>query len=385
MLPICDWLSEVKKHFALQGRFTNMNERRIIHIDMDAFFAAVEQRDFPELRGKPVAVGGSSLRGVVASASYEARKFGVRSAMPSVTAKRQCPNLIFVKSRFKVYKEVSEQIRSVFYEYTDLVEPLSLDEAYLDVTENKKQIYSGTLIANEIRARIEAETGLTASAGVSFNKFLAKTASDINKPNGICVITPAEAEAFLESLKIEKFYGIGKVTAKKMKAFGIHTGKDLKARSELELVQRFGKAGRHYYRIVRARDDRAVNPHRIRKSIGTERTFSEDITNLAEMKVKVLMIAEMLFADCKRLDNYGRTVTLKAKTPDFRQITRSKSYGGEVRTLADLQKTATDLLEENAADITAVRLLGVAVSNLSRELPVGEGIQLEFDFTEEEE
>ncbi len=347
---------------------------------MDAFYASVEQRDFPELRGKPVAVGGSASRGVVASCSYEARKFGVRSAMPSITAARKCPGLIFVKHRFPVYKEVSAQIREIFHAYTDLVEPLSLDEAYLDVTENKKKLYSGTLIANEIRKRIYEETGLTASAGVSFNKFLAKTASDVNKPDGICVITPDEAIDFLEKLKIERFYGIGKVTAKKMQAWGIYTGKDLKAWSELDLVQRFGKAGRHYYRIVRAEDHRAVNPNRIRKSIGAERTFSEDLETTTAMKKKLKEIAEKVFDHCLRLDNYGRTVTMKAKTPDFQIITRSKSYGGEVRTLEILQNTAIELLLENTEDLPAVRLLGVAVSNLSKEQQPGEGVQLEFDF-----
>lgn len=357
-----------------------MSKRKIIHIDMDAFYAAVEQRDFPELRGKPVAVGGSALRGVVASCSYEARRFGVHSAMPSITAKRQCPDLIFTKHRFDVYREVSQQIRAIFHEYTDLVEPLSLDEAYLDVTENKKGINSGTILANQIRKRILEETQLTASAGVSFNKFLAKTASDINKPNGICVITPADAIAFLEELKIEKFYGIGKVTAKKMKAFRIFNGADLKKWSEIDLVKRFGKAGRHYYRIVRADDSRRVNPHRIRKSIGAERTFSEDLQTIPEMKERLLAISEIVFGHCEKLDNYGRTVTLKAKSPDFQQITRSRSYVGEVRTLKDLQKIVISLLEENTEDIPAVRLLGVAVSNLSKEQQSQEGVQLEFDF-----
>jgi len=274
---------------------------------MDAFYAAVEQRDHPELRGKPVAVGGSASRGVVASCSYEARKYGVRSAMPSITAKRQCPDLIFVKHRFDVYREVSQQIRAIFHEYTDLVEPLSLDEAYLDVTENKKGIKSGTIVANQIRKRILEETQLTASAGVSFNKFLAKTASDVNKPNGICVITPDDAIEFLEALKIERFYGIGKVTAKKMNAFRIFNGADLKKWSEIDLVKRFGKAGRHYYRIVRADDSRAVNPHRIRKSIGAERTFSNDLQTISEMKERLLAISEIVFGHCKKLDNYGRT------------------------------------------------------------------------------
>ena len=260
---------------------------------MDAFFAAIEQRDFPELRGNPVAVGGSAKRGVVASASYEARKYGVRSAMPSITAKRRCPDLIFVKHRFEVYREVSQQIRAIFLDYTDLVEPLSLDEAFLDITENKKNLNSGTLIAQEILQRIKETTNLTASAGVSFNKFLAKTASDINKPDGMKVITPEEALPFLEQLPIEKFFGIGKVTAAKMKHLGIHTGGDIKAWTLLDLVQRFGKAGRHFYKIVRAEDNRPVNPNRIRKSIGAERTFSEDLTETAAMRERIEHVAKV--------------------------------------------------------------------------------------------
>ncbi|MCO6488333.1 MAG: DNA polymerase IV, partial [Phaeodactylibacter sp.] len=243
---------------------------------MDAFYASVEQRDHPELRGKPIAVGGAGMRGVVASASYEARKFGVRSAMPSVTARRLCPQLIFVRSRFDVYRDVSHQIRDIFLEYTDLVEPLSLDEAYLDVTDARRGPRSATLIAGEIRRRIREETGLTASAGVSFNKFLAKVASDINKPDGQKVITPEEAIPFLEGLPIDAFHGIGKVTAEKMRRMGIFDGAGLKRYTEAELVRRFGKVGRHYYRIVRADDGREVNPNRIRKSIGAERTYKED-------------------------------------------------------------------------------------------------------------
>lgn len=347
---------------------------------MDAFYASVEQRDHPEWRGKPLAAGGSSRRGVVTSASYEARKYGVRSAMPGARAKQLCPDLIFAKLRFDVYKEVSQQIRAIFFEYTDLVEPLSLDEAYLDVTENKKGINSGTIIANEIRRRIFEETQLTASAGVSFNKFIAKTASDVNKPNGICVITPEEATEFLDNLKIEKFFGIGKVTAEKMRNMGIRTGADLKKRSEIELVRRFGKAGRHFYRIVRAQDERPVNPNRIRKSIGAERTFSEDIVEPAQMQEKIRMVAERVFQYCKKTDNYGRTVTIKAKSPDFQVLTRSKSFGGEVRTYEMLEKIALDLLAENQKDIPAVRLLGVSVSNLSKEQQAGDGIQLEFEF-----
>lgn len=355
-----------------------MNQRKIIHIDMDAFYASVEQRDQPELRGKPVAVGGSGKRGVVASASYEARRYGVRSAMPSVTALRKCPDLIFVKSRFDVYRAVSQQIRDIFLDYTDLVEPLSLDEAYLDVTENKRGINSGTIIAEEIRKRIQEETGLTASAGVSFNKFLAKIASDINKPNGIKVITPPEAPAFLDALPIEKFHGIGKVTAQKMKKLGIHTGADLKTWTEIELVRRFGKVGRHYFRIVRADDQREVNPNRIRKSIGAERTFREDLVQVEDMKEKLTHIAGIVFEYMKKSDNFGRTVTIKIKSADFVISTRSKSFAIEVTELDDLVAIAHELLESNQEEIDKVRLLGVSVSNLQKENTVG--IQLKFDF-----
>lgn len=358
--------------------------RKIIHIDMDAFYASVEQRDHPELRGKPIAVGGAGMRGVVASASYEARKYGVRSAMPSVTARRLCPQLAFVKSRFDVYRDVSHQIREIFLEYTDLVEPLSLDEAYLDVTHSKRGPKSATLIAEEIRRRIREETGLTASAGVSFNKFLAKVASDINKPNGMKVITPEEAIPFLEELPIETFHGIGKVTAEKMRRMGIFNGAGLKKYSEVELVRRFGKVGRHYYRIVRAEDDREVNPNRIRKSIGAERTYKEDITDIREMKERLSFLAEVVYKYMEKADNYGRTVSIKAKMPDFRIITRSRTFTTEVRRLGDLAAVAHELLEENKDDIGSVRLLGVSVSNLSKEQAT-DGIQLEFDFEPQKE
>lgn len=354
--------------------------RKIIHIDMDAFYASVEQRDRPELKGKPLAVGGSSLRGVVASASYEARRFGVRSAMPSVTARRLCPNIIFVKSRFDVYREVSNQIRDIFLSYTELVEPLSLDEAYLDVTVNKKDLKSAIFIAREIRKEIEAQTQLTASAGVSFNKFLAKVASDINKPNGMKVILPEEAESFLEELPIEKFHGIGKVTANKMKRMGLHKGRDLKKWSELELVRRFGKMGLHYYKIVRAEDDRPVNPNRIRKSIGAERTYSADLTRLEEMNEKVRYLCQVVYDYMEKKDNFGRTLTLKIKDSDFKVITRSRTFGGEIRKLEDLEAAALQLLKENIQADHRIRLLGVAVSNLSKEQIGGGGIQLEFDF-----
>lgn len=360
-----------------------MEDRKIIHIDMDAFYASVEQRDNPELRGKPVSVGGAGLRGVVASASYEARRYGVRSAMPSVTAKRLCPNLIFVKSRFDVYREVSNQIRTIFFEYTDLVEPLSLDEAYLDITDNKMGIESAVQVAEEIRAKILATTQLTASAGVSFNKFLAKTASDINKPNGLKEISRAEAIAFLEELPVKKFHGVGKVTAEKMNRMGIYTGKDLKNLDEIELIRRFGKSGRYYYRIVRAEDQREVNPHRIRKSIGAERTFFEDLTAIPEMKAKLEYIAGVVFRHMQKSDNFGRTITLKMKTADFKIITRSKTFAVEVKALEDIIKISHELLENNQSDIDKIRLLGISISNLAKEQESG-GVQLELDFEEEE-
>lgn len=351
--------------------------RKIIHIDMDAFYASVEQRDHPELRGKPVAVGFGGNRGVVASASYEARKYKVRSAMPSITAKRLCPQLIFVPSRFDVYRAVSQQIRSIFLDYTNLVEPLSLDEAYLDVTSNKKNLNSGTLIAQDIRKRIFEETQLTASAGVSFNKFLAKIASDINKPNGIKVITPEEALDFLTSLPIEKFHGIGKVTAQKMKNLNIYTGGDLREWSEIALVTRFGKPGRHFYRIVRAEDDRAVNPNRIRKSIGAERTYSEDLADIELMKKKLSYLSGLVFEYMSQRNNFGRTVTIKIKSSDFQTITRSKSFVSEVRQAEQLEAIVHELIEENKGEIEKVRLLGVAVSNLEKEKEEG-GIQLKL-------
>lgn len=347
---------------------------------MDAFFASCEQRDNPALRGKPIAVGGGSLRGVVAAASYEARKYGVRSAMPSVTAKRLCPDLIFVKHRFDVYRSVSTQIRAIFFEYTDLVEPLSLDEAYIDVTENKRGIASGTIIAEKIRQQIFETTQLTASAGVSYCKFLAKIASDINKPNGIKVITPEEAIPFLEQLKIEKFHGIGKVTANKMHQLGIHTGGDLKQQTELELVKRFGKVGRHYYKIVRGIDDRVVNPNRIRKSIGAERTFKEDLDKWEDLKSKLEPMITSVFTFMKEKANYGRTVSLKIKTANFQTITRSKTFSSEVRNFEIFRQTALELLEENYKAAGKIRLLGIAASNLMRENMKEGGIQLEFDF-----
>ncbi|WP_017729899.1 DNA polymerase IV [Nafulsella turpanensis] len=338
--------------------------RKIIHVDMDAFYASVEQRDNPAYRGKPLAVGGSRERGVVAAASYEARQFGVRSAMPSALAYRKCPHLIFVKPRFDVYKAVSEQIRAVFFEYTDLVEPLSLDEAYLDVTNNKKGLPSATLIAREIRQRILSETRLTASAGISINKFLAKTASDINKPNGQFLIPPEKAMDFLAELPISKFYGIGKVTAEKMHGLGILKGTDLREQSEAELIRLFGKAGRYYYQIVRGIDQRPVNPNRIRKSIGAENTFSHNLTEEAEMLEELSDIAAQVAGRLQRADRQGRTLTIKIKFADFVQITRSRTFGHPVSSQRTIEMLAHEILLQEKLEGKEVRLLGITISNL---------------------
>lgn len=351
---------------------------------MDAFYASVEQRDHPELRGKPLAVGGNSERGVVAAASYEARKFGVRSAMPSKIAARQCPDLIFVRPRFDAYKEVSAQIRALFYDYTDLVEPLSLDEAYLDVTSNKKGLPSATLIAKEIKERIRAETQLTASAGISINKFLAKTASDVNKPDGIFLIPPEQAVAYVERLPIERFFGIGKVTAEKMHKMGIHHGLDLKQWSELDLVSRFGKSGRYYYRISRAEDDRPVNPDRIRKSLGAENTFSSNITSLKEVLAKLDAIRTTLVKRMLASSTKGKTFTIKAKYEDFQIITRSKT----VEYWIENDEQVTPLITEVVKQVPltkGIRLLGLSISNLNHELEEREekkavATQLTLDF-----
>ncbi len=331
---------------------------------MDAFFASVEQRDNPELRGKPVAVGGSRARGVVAAASYEARKYGVHSALASKIAAQRCPQLIFVKARFDVYSAVSRQIREIFHEYTDLVEPLSLDEAYLDVTENKIGMPSATIIANQIRQRIFEVTGLTASAGVSFNKFLAKIASDMNKPNGFTLITPDKAEELVASLEISKFHGIGKVTAAKMQSMGILTGADLRERTEEELVRHFGKTGRYYYRIARAQDDRDVQPHRIRKSIGSERTFETDIAEEETMLEQLLYLAKEVAHDMERLKATAKTITLKIKYFDFTLNTRSKTFGSEFATADAIFTIARDLLRMPQLPQYPVRLLGISASSL---------------------
>ena len=338
--------------------------RKIIHIDMDAFFASIEQRDNPQLRGKPIAVGGVGERGVVAAASYEARRFGVRSAMASVTARKLCPQLIFVKTRHDHYKEVSAQIMSIFYEYTDLVEPLSIDEAFLDVTHNKKGLPSATLIAREIKQRIKEATGLTASVGISVNKFLAKVASDYRKPDGVFVIPPKDVEEFLEELTIEKFYGIGKVTAQKMHQIGIFKGKDLKQRDEADLIRLFGKAGSYYYYIVRGIDPREVNPHRIRKSVGTERTFSQNLIDKVEIQKELESISIELIGRMERNGAIGRTLTFKLKFSDFEQITRSKTLLYNIQSLQQIYPLACELLQ--SVQLTkSIRLMGLTISNLA--------------------
>ncbi|QYS88177.1 MULTISPECIES: DNA polymerase IV [Flavobacterium] len=353
--------------------------RKIIHIDMDAFYASVEQMDHPELIGLPIAVGGSEIRGVVSAASYEARKFGVRSAMTGMQAKRLCPNLIFIKPRFERYREISLKIRKIFFEYTDLVEPLSLDEAYLDVTQNKKNNPSATLIASEIRYRIFNEVGLTASAGISVNKFVAKIASDYNKPNGQKTIHPDEVTIFLESLDIKKFYGIGKVTAEKMYQLGIYTGQDLKSKTLEYLETYFGKSGKHYYYLVRGISNSPVKPNRASKSVAAEHTFYTNLTSEIFMEEKLERIANEL---AKRLQKHklsGKTITLKIKYSDFTQQTRSKTLPYFVSDQNLLLDTAKELLYQDRMK-DSVRLLGISVSNLNTEIKKTVVIQLRFDF-----
>lgn len=339
--------------------------RKIIHVDMDAFYASVEQRDNPELRGKPVAVGGAAARGVVAAASYEARNFGVHSAMPSVTAARKCPDLIFVKPRFEVYRAVSQQIREIFAEYTSLIEPLSLDEAYLDVTENHKCMPLATEIAQEIRAKIKIVTGLNASAGISYNKFLAKMASDLNKPNGQAVITPKNGPAFVEGLAVKKFHGVGPATAEKMRKLGIETGADLKAQSMQFLTERFGKSGPYFYGIARAIDERQVRPDRVRKSVGAEDTFVTDIDDLVLATSELEPLAQKVWSYCEARGFTGKTVTVKIKYSDFSQATRSKTSAFPVANYNDILETATTLLATVYPFKRSVRLLGVTLSTLT--------------------
>ena len=341
--------------------------RKIIHVDMDAFYASVEQRDHPEYRGKPLVVGGSpeGRGGVIAAASYEARKYGVRSAMPSKQAVQLCPHLIFAPGRFGVYKEVSGKIREIFRRHTDLIEPLSLDEAYLDVTTDKQGIGSAIAIARSIKQAIKEELNLTASAGVSVNKFVAKVASDLNKPDGLTFIGPDQVTTFMEQLAVEKFYGVGKVTADKMKAMGLHTGADLKRLTEDELVQGFGKVGRFYYRIVRGIDDRPVQPNRESKSVGAEDTFAYDLTDVEEMNTELRKIANLVADRLQKHGLKGRTITLKIKYNDFRQITRRRSFP-DLSDNADLiLHTARQLLLTTQLEGIKVRLLGITVSGFT--------------------
>jgi DNA polymerase-4 len=341
--------------------------RKIIHIDMDAFYASVEQRDNEALRGKPVAVGYSEARGVVATASYEARRYGIHSAMPSLTAKSKCPQLIFVLPRFDVYQQVSLQIREIFLEYTDLVEPLSLDEAFLDVTVNHRNNPSASLIAKEIQQRIFEKTGLPASAGVSVNKFLAKIASDYNKPRGFFVIPPEKAEAFVESLKIEQFFGVGKVTAQKMHDNRIFTGYDLKQQSEAELVHLFGKMGHSLYLNARGIDTREVDPRRIIRSISTETTFLQDKDNRILLTVELYHLAKEVFERINEEKFYGRTITVKVKYADFKTITKSKTLLQKITLFNQFWPIAREMMKEIDFSIQPVRLLGLGISNAENE------------------
>lgn len=349
---------------------------------MDAFYASVEQLDNPELVGKAIAVGGSEERGVVAAASYEARKFGVKSAMSSIIAKRNCPHLIFVKPRFDRYREISNQIREIFYQYTDLVEPLSLDEAYLDVTDNKIGHPSATLIAREIRQKIKEKTGLNASAGISINKFIAKVASDINKPNGQKTVNPEEVEEFLSNLQIRKFHGVGKVTAEKMYLLGIFKGADLKLKSEDFLTEHFGKSGSHYYNVVRGIHLSEVKPNRIRKSLGAERTFDENISSEIFMIERLENISEEIERRLKKSNVAGKTVTLKIKYSDFSLHTRSKTLPFFISGKDLILESAKELLFQERMK-ESVRLLGISLSNLNTEKTEKKkeiAVQLKFEF-----
>lgn len=351
-------------------------DRKIIHVDMDAFFASVEQRDDPMLRGRPVAVGYPAARGVVAAASYEARAFGVRSALPSTTALKRCPDLVFVPPRFPVYKAVSQQIHEIFADYTDLIQPLSLDEAYLDVTENRRGLATAWITAKEIRARILEDTGLTASAGISYNKFLAKLASDQRKPNGQFAVTPEMGAAWVETLPVSRFHGVGPVTAAKMERLGIVTGGDLRDRSLAFLQEHFGSSAGWYYGIARGIDERPVNPNRERKSSGSETTFDRDLTDDAEIEAGVLRQADDVWKWCEREQSFARTVTVKIKFADFQIITRSKTHVGLVDTHRLLRDLSSALVRSVLPVEKGIRLVGVTVSNFEiqqvdqRDLPL---------------
>lgn len=353
----------VRSKWAMVEWMERRASRKIIHIDMDAFYASVEQRDAPALRGRPVAVGYGAARGVVAAASYEARAFGIRSAMPSVTALRKCAELIFVPPRFDVYRAVSRQIHAILADYTKLIQPLSLDEAYLDVSENRRGLPTAWATAKEIRARILAETGLTASAGISYNKFLAKLASDQRKPNGQFAVTPEMGPAWVETLPVARFHGVGPVTARRMQALGIETGADLRAKSLAFLQEHFGSAAAWYHAIARGQDDRPVDPDRIRKSSGSETTFDRDLTEPTEIEPGVLRMADDVWAWCEKAQAFGRTVTVKVKFADFRQITRSRSHPSVLTTHEQLRQASLDLIRSVYPPRTGIRLVGVTVSN----------------------
>lgn len=359
----------------------NAVARKIIHVDMDAFYASVEQRDRPELKGRPVVVGGSPKgRGVVAAASYEARKYGIRSAMSAYQAVKLCPKAVFVKPRFQAYKEVSREIREIFFEYTDLVEPLSLDEAYLDVTENKRAWPSATWVAQAIRKDILRVTGLTASAGVAPNKFLAKVASDINKPNGIFVVTPEDAIPFIAQLPIGRFHGIGKATEKRMLQVGIHTGADLREKALAELIQHFGKIGSFYYQIARGEDPRRVRVDHVRKSVSSEETYARDLRDPNHMEQEIMRLCQQVSQRMARIKAWGKTITIKVRYPDFTTVSRSISSSDHHQEADWLVAHALSLFKQTDASERGVRLLGVGTSNLLFEGETGQGIQLWLPF-----
>ncbi len=359
--------------------------RKIIHVDMDAFYASVEQRDNPELRGKPVAVGGSSKRGVVAAASYEARTFGVRSAMPSVVALRRCPALIFTKPRFEVYRAVSRHIREIFARHTHLIEPLSLDEAYLDVTEDKQGIGSAVKIAKSIRAAIREETGLTASAGVSYNKFIAKLASDQNKPDGLCIILPDQGAAFVAGLPVRRFHGVGPRSAEKMARLGIETGADLAARSEEWLCQNFGSSGHYLFKAARGVDNRAVNPSRERKSLGGELTYYEDKHSENDLRAALDEIVDIVWDRIERSETQGRTIVLKARYSDFRTITRSRSPGHIIDTKNEFGELGHQLLSAILPAEMGIRLLGLTLTGIIQDSDAPPLNAVKGQFTEQQE
>ena len=359
-----------------------MEQRKIIHIDMDAFYASVEQRDRPELRGLPVAVGSGELRGVVCAASYAARRYGVRSAMSCIRARELCPSIVFVPGRMEVYKEISLQIRSIFHDYTDVVEPLSLDEAFLDVTHNKREIPLAVDIARQIKRRIREELSLVASAGVSYNKFLAKVASDYRKPDGLCTIHPHRAQWFIDRLPVENFWGVGKVTARRMRSLGLRTGRDLRDCTRDFLVHNFGKQGNVYYDFSRGVDLRPVQPARIRKSVGCEHTLERDITSHASIIIELYHAVTDLEGRIDRSGFRGSTLTLKIKFADFSQRTRSMTVHQAIVTKDDILPLAKKLLAQAQEDIDgrAVRLIGLSVSNSAPDAPVCYVRQLSFDF-----